>query len=106
MRALTTGNNNIEIGNLDLPAETNAIRIGNQGTQTQTYIAGISRAPVTDSPVMVAANGRLGVVMSSARYKHDIRDMGEANSKLLKLRPVTFRYNNHPSNALQYVLVG
>jgi septal ring factor EnvC (AmiA/AmiB activator) len=44
-------------------------------------------------------------VVSSARYKRDIRDMGAASSKLSKLRPVTFRYNNDPTNTLQYGLV-
>src|SRR5271165_3115038 len=43
--------------------------------------------------------------MSSARYKHDIRDMGGKSSALLKLRPVSFRYNNDPANTLQYGLV-
>ena len=43
--------------------------------------------------------------MSSARYKHDILDMGDASSKLLKLRPVGFRYNNDPTNTVQYGLV-
>jgi hypothetical protein len=102
---LTTGNNNIDIGNIGLAGDTNSIRIGKQGTQTQTYIGGISGAPVTGAAVMVNASGRLGVVMSSARYKHDIRDMGAASSKLLKLRPVTFRYNNDPTNTVQYGLV-
>jgi hypothetical protein len=35
--------------------------------------------------------------MSSARYKHDIRDMGAASARVLKLRPVTFRYNQEPA---------
>ena len=104
-QALTIGSNNIEIGNAGLAGETNAIRIGKQGTQTQTYIAGISGAPVTGSTVVINAAGRLGVVLSSARYKHDIHDMGTASSKLLKLRPVTFRYNHDPLGNLQYGLV-
>jgi hypothetical protein len=104
-QTLTIGNNNIEIGNAGLAGETNAIRIGKQGTQTQTYIAGISVAPVTGSTVVINAAGRLGVVLSSARYKHDIHDMGMASSKMLKLRPVTFRYNNDPVGNLQYGLV-
>jgi hypothetical protein len=103
--SLTIGNNNIEIGNPGLAAETNAIRIGKQGTQTQTYIAGISGAPVTGVDVVVDASGRLGVAPSAARFKHDIRNMGEASSELLKLRPVTFRYNNDPSGTLRYGLV-
>ncbi len=46
--------------------------------------------------------GQLGIMKSSARYKHDIRDMGAKSSALLKLRPVSFRYNNDPANTLQY----
>jgi trimeric autotransporter adhesin len=42
-------------------------------------------------PVLVDNTGKLGVVMSSARYKRDIHDMGTASSGLMKLRPVTFR---------------
>ncbi len=55
--------------------------------------------------MVVASNGRLGVAPSSARYKHDIHDMAGASSRLLKLRPVSFRYNNDPSGAIQYGLV-
>jgi hypothetical protein len=103
---LTVGSNNIEIGNPGLAAEANAIHIGKQGTQTKTYIAGISGAAVTGADVVVASDGRLGVgPPSSARYKHDIHDMGGASSKLLKLRPVTFRYNQDPTSTVQYGLV-
>src|SRR5215469_16874066 len=102
---LTSGSNNIEIGSPGVAAEANAIRIGKQGTQTQTYIAGISGAPVTGSTVVINAAGRLGVVLSSVRYKHDIHDMGTASTKLLKLRAVTFRYNHDPVGNLQYGLV-
>ena len=41
---------------------------------------------------MIDANGQLGTVSSSRRFKEDIQDMGEASSGLLRLRPVTFRY--------------
>lgn len=102
---LTTGSNNIEIGNTGMAAETNAIRIGTQGTQTQTYIAGISGAPVSGVDVLVAANGRLGVALSSARYKRDILDMGAQSGRLMKLRPVTFRYKQDPQGIKQYGLV-
>ena len=43
--------------------------------------------------------------MSSARYKHDIRDMGAKSAGLLKLRPVTFLYNNDQTGTLQYGVV-
>src|SRR5208337_1170571 len=70
------------------------------------FIAGISGASVTGAGVEVnSSTGKLGIVMSSARYKRDIRDMGDKSSALLKLRPVSFRYNSDPANTLQYGLV-
>jgi hypothetical protein len=41
--------------------------------------------------VLVNASGVLGTTTSSARFKQDVREMGDA-SDLLMLRPVTFRY--------------
>jgi hypothetical protein len=55
--------------------------------------------------VEVTSAGQLGIVKSSARYKHDIRDIGAKSNALLKLRPVSFRYNNDPHDTLQYGLV-
>ena len=43
--------------------------------------------------------------MSSARYKRDIRNLGNASAGLMKLRPVTFRYKNDPTGTLEYGLV-
>src|SRR5260370_9791630 len=102
---LTTGSNNIDIGTAGVKAESKTIRIGTEGTQTATYIAGISGAVVVGSDVVVAANGRLGIVMSSARFKRDISDMGGTTSGLMKLRPVTFRYKDDHSGTRQYGLV-
>jgi hypothetical protein len=56
-------------------------------------------------PVVVNGNGRLGIQASSARFKRDIHDMGEASERLMKLRPVTFRYKEDPAATLQYGLV-
>jgi hypothetical protein len=42
--------------------------------------------------VYVDAFGQLGTAVSSRRAKEAIRDMGEASSGLLALRPVAFRY--------------
>jgi hypothetical protein len=85
--------------------ESNTIRIGTQGTQTATYIAGIFNSSASGGTVEVSSTGKVGMVVSSARYKHDIRDIGQKSSNLLKLRPVSFRYNNDPAGTLQYGLV-
>jgi hypothetical protein len=89
---LTTGNNNIEIGNQGVVGEGRTIRIGEQGTQRTTFIAGISGATVTGTAVAVNSSGQLGVAPSSARFKQNIQPMGDASDTLLALRPVTFDY--------------
>jgi hypothetical protein len=102
---LTTGSNNIDIGDEGVAGDANTIRIGTKSTQTKTFIAGISGTTVSGADVIVSSNGQLGVATSSARYKHDIRDIGNASDGLMKLRPVSFRYNNDPSKTVQYGLV-
>ncbi|MGD0297976.1 MAG: tail fiber domain-containing protein [Bryobacteraceae bacterium] len=103
---LTTGSNNIEIGNQGNAGEGNTIRIGVEGTQAATYIAGIFNATVTGGcQVVVASTGQLGCVTSSARYKRDVRDMADSSDKLMKLRPVTFLYKSDETGAQQYGLI-
>jgi len=52
---LTTDDNNIDIANSGVAAESNTIRIGTVGTQTNTFIAGISGVTVPNAanPVFV-----------------------------------------------------
>ena len=88
---LTTGSGNIDIGNVGVTGESSTIRIGT--FQTRTFIVGISGVAVTGSPVVVNANGRLGVTASSARFKEAIKPMDKASQALFSLKPVTFRYN-------------
>ena len=85
--------------------ESNTIRIGTNGTQKKTFIAGISGTTVSGADVVVSSTGQLGIATSSARYKRDIHDMGGASAGLMKLRPVSFRYKDDPSGTLQYGLV-
>src|SRR5262249_13549277 len=109
-----TGDNNIDIGYQAGPpfsqgGESNTIRIGN-GSNNRTFIAGISGVAtgLPGAAVFVDANGQLGTLSSSRRFKDDIQDMGEASSDLMKLRPVTFRYKQAQEDGtqpLQYGLV-
>jgi hypothetical protein len=90
---LTTGDNNIDIGNVGVAGEANTIRIGTLGTQTATYVAGIMGKTVPrGTPVFINANGQLGTVASSARFKTEIKPMDKASEAILALKPVTFRY--------------
>jgi hypothetical protein len=89
---LTSGDNNIDIGNLGVADESNTIRIGTQGTQTATYIAGVSGGAVAGAAVKVNAAGKIGTAPSSVRFKQNVKSMGDASDALFALRPVTFRY--------------
>src|SRR5205085_2271498 len=92
---LTNGSNNIDIGNLGVAGDAGKIRIGKQGTQTATYIAGIYGKTVasgTKVAVMIDSTGKLGTVVSSARFKNQIKPMDKASEAILALKPVTFRY--------------
>jgi hypothetical protein len=105
---LTTGDNNIDIGNSGVTGESNTIRIGTQGTQNRTFIAGISGSIVGNSvPVRVNANGRLGVAPSSARFKDEIKPMDRASEAIYALKPVTFRYKHEidPKGTPEFGLV-
>ena len=104
---LTTGDNNIYIGNGGTAAESNTIRIGEEGTQTSTFIAGITGIPVTGTAVVVDGSGQLGVAPSSKRFKEEIKPMDNESETILALKPVTFRYKKEldPEGIPQFGLV-
>jgi hypothetical protein len=79
-----------------------------KGTQTTTFMAGISGATVpTGVAVIVNASGHLGTTTSSARFKGAINPMDKASEAILSLQPVTFRYNKEldPKGVPQFGLV-
>jgi trimeric autotransporter adhesin len=91
--SLTTGSNNIDIGNRGIGGDNNKIRIGTTGTQTATFIAGISGTTIAGGVgVIIDTQGHLGTVVSSERFKDKIRPMDKASEAILSLHPVTFRY--------------
>jgi hypothetical protein len=106
---LTTGENNIDIGDGGIAGESNAIRIGTVGTQNATFIAGIRGVAVGGGVgVVVGTNGQLGTaVASSERFKDEIKPMGKASEAILALKPVTFRYKHEldPEGIPQFGLV-
>jgi hypothetical protein len=96
----STGSNNIYIDNNGMPAENGQIRIGRTGIHTQAHIVGIFGSTISGGePVVVNASGTLGTTPSSARFKQDVRDMGDASDVLMRLRPVTFRYTEEEVGA-------
>jgi hypothetical protein len=122
---LDGGSNNIFIGNVGpdpIGSESNTIRIGQQIPATATignveshlmpahtaaFIAGISGTFLGGVPVVVDANGQLGVAPSSQRFKDEINPMDKASEAILALQPVTFRYKEKidPKRTAQFGLV-
>ena len=103
-----TGRNNIDIGNQGIAGESDAIRIGAVGTQTTTFVAGISGVTVAGGVgVVIDTNGQLGTVVSSERFKDNIKPMDKASEAILSLEPVTFHYKHEldPDGIPQFGLV-
>jgi hypothetical protein len=73
-------------------AESETIRIGDV-FNTACFIGGIRGQTASGGvAVFIDADGKLGTVTSSARFKDDIKPMGKASEALFSLKPVTFRY--------------
>jgi predicted ribosome quality control (RQC) complex YloA/Tae2 family protein len=103
---IRTGNNNIDIGNTGFGDESDTIRIGT--SQTKAVMLGIFGTTVgSGATVQVNANGLLGTVTSSARFKKNIQSMDDASDVLLALKPVTFVYKPEldPEGTPQFGLI-
>ena len=89
------GDNNIDIGNVGLAEESDVIRIGTADTHANAYIAGISGATVAGGVgVIIDSQGHLGTVVSSERFKDNVKPMDNASEVILELQPVTFHYKH------------
>lgn len=109
--SLTTGSNNIVIGAglLGKAGEANTTRIG-KTTQTATYIGGIYGKTVASASgvaVRIDSTGKLGTVLSSERYKDNIKPMDESSEAILGLKPVSFNYKKEldPDGVRQFGLI-
>ena len=109
----TVGDNNINIGNVGVE-ESNTIRIGTvngrgiRDFQRNTYIAGISGVTIAAGlPVIIDADGHLGLTTSSERFKDEVKPMDKASEAILALKPVTFHYKKEldPDGIPQFGLV-
>jgi uncharacterized coiled-coil protein SlyX len=59
----------------------------------------------TTAPVIVSADGQLGTVASSERFKKNIATMENASEAILSLRPVTFHYKTDTKGTPQFGLI-
>ena len=106
---LTTGSNNIDIGAPGTAGESKKIRIGKQGTQIATFIAGIYNVNEggTIKPLYINSNGQLGTqpLASSRRFKTEIKPMDQSSEAILGLKPVTFQYKSDSERTPQFGLI-
>ena len=95
---LTQGNNNVCIGYnvVGVAGESNTTRIGNVYTS-----AASGRA------VYVNSDNKIGTLVSSRRFKEEIKPMDSASEAILGLEPVTFRYKKQiePNSAIMFGLI-
>ena len=104
----TSGSNDIDIGNAGVAGESSIIRIGTKPAQKNAFVAGISGVTVAGGVgVIINTQGKLGTVVSSARFKDAIKPMDKASEAILALKPVTFRYKHEldPEGIPQFGLV-
>jgi hypothetical protein len=90
---LTTGSSNVDIANGGVAAESQTIRIGS--SQRKAFLAGVNNVSIAGptQTVLVNASGQLGTATaSSARLKRDVQAIGGRASRVLSLRPVSYRY--------------
>jgi hypothetical protein len=68
-------------------------------------IYGVHTQNATTAPVIVSADGQLGTVASSERFKKDIATMDKSSEAILSLRPVTFHYKTDVNGTPQFGLI-
>jgi hypothetical protein len=73
------------------------------------FIASIHDEPISDpgsaEAVLVDQFNVVGVAPSSSRYKHDVQPMDRASEDILKLKPVTFKYNFDKKGTPEFGLI-
>jgi len=90
---ITSGDNNVAIAHLGVNGDAGTIRLGTGGVHTRTFVAGVDGVTVAGgTAVFILPDGQLGTVTSSRRFKEEIAELEGIGERLLRLRPVSFRY--------------
>jgi Chaperone of endosialidase len=95
---LTTGSGNVCIGYnvVGVAGESNTTRINN-----------IYFSLASARPVYINSDNKLGTLVSSRRFKEEIKPMDKASEAILALKPVSFRYKKEiePGGAVMFGLI-
>src|ERR1043166_6539722 len=111
----TTGSLNTAVGlsaGLNILTASNVTCIGanvvGEDVSNTTWIGnvyGVTTQSGSTAPVIVSADGQLGMVASSERFKKDIATMDKTSEAILSLRPVTFHYKSDSKGTPQFGLI-
>ena len=109
----TTGSFNVALGQsagTGVSTADDVICIGAVGADVShsCYIGNIfNQSSPSGLAVFVNSDNKLGTIMSSRRFKEDIKPMEKASEAILALQPVTFRYKKDfdPTGTAQFGLV-
>jgi trimeric autotransporter adhesin len=95
---LTTGSGNVCIG-------VNVLGVA--GESNTTRIRNVYSSVASGRAVYVNSNNKIGTLVSSRRFKEEIKLMDKASEALLALKPVTFRYKKEiePNGAIMFGLI-
>jgi trimeric autotransporter adhesin len=95
---LTTSSNNVCIG---------AGVLGVAGESNTTRIRNVHSSVASGRPVYVNSDNKIGTLVSSRRFKDEIKPMEEASEAILKLKPATFHYKKEiePNGAIMFGLI-
>jgi hypothetical protein len=109
----TVGSNNLALGfsaGSAVTTASNVICIGanvaGANVDNSCHIGQIFGATIAGGiPVIIDSNGRLGTVVSSKRFKDEIKLMNQASESILALKPVTFYYKSDKTDTPQFGLI-
>ena len=109
----TTGSFNIALGNnagsgVSTADDVICIGAASADVSHSCYIGNIfNQSSPSGLAVFVNSDGKLGTIMSSRRFKEDIKPMDKASEAILALQPVAFRYKKDfdPTGTAQFGLV-
>ena len=95
---LTNGSGNVCIGyNV----------VGVAGESNTTRIKNVFTSVASGRPVYVNSDNKIGTLVSSRRFKEEIKPMDKASEAILALKPVTFHYKKEiePNSAIMFGLI-
>jgi hypothetical protein len=110
--SVATGSENIGVGpaaGVLVTTADNVICIGAPGANQSNscYIGNIfgQEVALDGVPVMVDSLGKLGVQISSRRFKEDVQPMDKTSEAILALKPVTFHYKSDANRTRCFGLI-